>query len=241
MDQDSGIEKEIIPFLPSSEKKKPSFLEIKYSISGTQFKKQLPIFKGGSAEELLYFQYEFMEAKAKLGYATYQKLESGLEQLLQVTALSAWETVKATVEPNTNTVQSFSAKIAAFRRLCIPGNAAIENQKAHLHRNKKNDKLTVPLFLDRLKQVNLLLAQFPNASEADSFSADKIKRIFYYAMPLRWRTNFINSGKSLHKSSLEVIKTYMIHQEHQTDAHRRKTRNANTKKTVLLLSQEPKL
>ena len=48
-------------------------------------------------------------------------------------------------------------------------------------------------------------------------------------MPLRWRTNFINSGQSLHESSLEVIKTYMIHQEHQTDAHRRKTRDANSK------------
>ena len=74
-----------------------------------------------------------MEAKAKLGYATYQKLESGLEQLLQGTALSAWKTVKATVEPNTNMVQSFSAEIAAFHRLYIPGNAVIENQKAHLH------------------------------------------------------------------------------------------------------------
>ena len=127
-------------------------------------------------------------------------------------------------------VQSFSAKIAAFRRLYIPGNATIENQKAHLHRIKKNDKLTVPLFLDWLKQVNLLLAQFPNALEADSFSANEIKRIFYYAMPLRWRMNFINSGQSLHESTSEVIKTYMIHQEFQTDAHRRKSRDNNHKK-----------
>ena len=127
-------------------------------------------------------------------------------------------------------VQSFSAKIAAFRRLYIHGNAAIENQKAHLHRIRKNDKLTVPLFLDRLKQVNLLLAQFPNASEAGRFSPNEIKRIFYYEMPLRWRTNFINSGQSLHKSILEVVKTYMIHQEFQTDTHRRKSRDNNHKK-----------
>ena len=140
MEQDSGIEKKIIPFLPSIDKKKPSFLEIKYTISGIQFKKQWPIFKGGSAEELLYFLHEFMEAKAKLGYNAYQKLESGLEQLLQGTALSAWKTTKATVHPNTNTLQSFSVKVEGFRYLYIPGNAAIDNQKAHLHCIKKKKR-----------------------------------------------------------------------------------------------------
>ena len=91
MEQDLGIEKEIITFLPSSKKKKNSFLEIQYTISGTQFKKQLPIFKGGSAEDLLYVLHKFMEAKVKISYSTYQKLESGLEKLLQGTALSAWK------------------------------------------------------------------------------------------------------------------------------------------------------
>lgn len=230
MEGDSGIEKEIIPFLPSSDKQTPQFLEVKYSIANTQFKKQLPIFKGGSAKELLYFLHEFTSAKSKLGYNSYQKLESGLEQLLQSTALSAWNTIKGTVEPNVNTIHTFNLRIEALKRIYIPEPAAIENQKAHLQRAKKNDRLTVPLFLDRLRQLNLLLPQFPNGSSEDSFTPEKLKRIFYFAMPLRWRTNFINSGQSLHESSLEVIKTYMIHQEHQTDAHRRKTRDANSKK-----------
>ena len=44
MEEDSGIEKEIIPFLPTSDKTKSNFLEIKYSISSTQIKNQLPLY-----------------------------------------------------------------------------------------------------------------------------------------------------------------------------------------------------
>ena len=171
-----------------------------------------------------------MEVKVKLGYTSYQKLKSGLEKLLQGTALSAWNTIKGTVKPNVNTLLTFRLQIEAVKRIYIPELAAIESQKAHLQRAKKNDRLTVPLFLDRLKQLNLRLPQFSDASKTDSFTPEELKRIFYYAMPLRSRTNFINNGQSLHESSLEVIKTYMIHQEHQTDAHMRKPRDANSKK-----------
>ena len=55
---------------------------------------------------------------------------------------------------------------------------------------------------------------------------------FYLDMPLRWRTNFINSSQDLHESSLEVIKTYMIQQEYQTNAHWKKTHDANTRKQM---------
>ena len=49
-----------------------------------------------------------MEAKTTLGYNSYQKLESGLEQLLQGTALSAWNTIKAIVQLNINTLLTFT-------------------------------------------------------------------------------------------------------------------------------------
>ena len=80
---DSGIEKEIISFYPEKDKKHSKTIEIKYTISGSTFKLQLPIFNEGSAEEFLHFIHEFLEAKGKLGYNTCQKLESGLEQVLQ--------------------------------------------------------------------------------------------------------------------------------------------------------------
>ena len=94
----------------------------------------------------------------------------------------------------------------------------MENQKSYLQRVRKNDKLTVPHFLDRIKQINLLLAQFPGSNPQQCFTSNEIKRLFYFAMPMKWRTNFINSGQSLHSTTLEALKTYMVYQEQQTDA-----------------------
>ncbi len=82
-DADTGIEKEIISFIPSYDKSKTKYMEIKNTLANSTFKTQLPIFMEGSPEELLHFLYEFDQAKTKLGYSTYQKLESGFEQILQ--------------------------------------------------------------------------------------------------------------------------------------------------------------
>ena len=157
---------------------------MKYTISGSGFKTQLPFFKGGSAEELLRFLNEFQGAKAKLGYTNYQKLESGIEQLLQGTAKDEWSTIKGTVDPNTNTIASFNARIEALKKIYIPEPAAVENQKSYLLRIRKNDRLTVPQFLDRMKQINLLLAQFPGSSTLQCLTPDELKRLFYFTMPM---------------------------------------------------------
>ena len=88
------------------------------------------------------------DPKSKLGYTTYQKLESGIEQLLQGTTKDEWSTVKGTVHPDTNTVATFNSRIEAFKKIYIPEPAAVENQKSYLLRVRKNNKLTVPQFLD---------------------------------------------------------------------------------------------
>ena len=73
------------------------------------------------------------------------------------------------------------------------------------------------------------MSQFPNASESDTFNSEELKRVFYTSMPLRWRTNFVNSGQNVQQVSLEALRTYMVQQEAQTDAHRKKTRDLNKK------------
>ena len=54
-----------------------------------------------------------------------------------------------------------------------------------------------PSIFDRIKHINMLLSQFPEATAQDCFTPEEIKRLLYYAMPVRWRTNFINSGQRL--------------------------------------------
>ena len=129
MDNNHGIEKEAIPFIPSDELKKSSYLEVKYTISGFSFKTQLPVFKGGPAEELLRFINKFQGVKGKVGYNNYRKLESGTEQLLQGTAKDEWSTIKV--------------------------------------------------------EINLLLAQFPGSDPRQCLASDKLKRLFFFAMPMK--------------------------------------------------------
>ena len=74
-----GIEKESISVSPSQDSKTTKTLEIKFTLAGSYFKIQLPIFHEGSAEDLLHFLCEFNQAKNKLRYTTHQKLESDLE------------------------------------------------------------------------------------------------------------------------------------------------------------------
>lgn len=119
------IEKEAIPFtLPANEVQLKT-LEVKYTLSGSIFKMQQPIFKEGSAEELLHFLFKINQAQQKLGVTTSQKLESGIEQLLQGSAHNMWNTIKAIVTPNVNTLASLTHCIEAFRRLYFPKPAAI--------------------------------------------------------------------------------------------------------------------
>ena len=71
---DTGIEKETIAFYPSTTITEPKTVEIKFTLSGSSFKIQLPTFKQGTAEEFLHFLHKFSEAKTKLGYNTCPKL-----------------------------------------------------------------------------------------------------------------------------------------------------------------------
>ena len=114
-EMDAGIEKESIPFGSPQNLSTLKTLEIKFSLSGTIFKTQLPIFREGSPEEFLNFLNEFSQAKTKLGYTNYIKLESGFEQLLLGNARNEWNTIKNTILPQVQTVAAFNERIEAFK------------------------------------------------------------------------------------------------------------------------------
>ncbi len=125
---------------------------------------------------------------------------------------------------------TFNERIEAFKTKYISEPAAVENQKSYLLRVRKNDKLTVPQFSDQIKQINPLLAQFPGSNAQLCLTTDEVKHLFYFAMPMKWQTNFINSGQSLHSTTLEALKTYMVYQEQQTDALRTKKKKKDQRK-----------
>lgn len=94
-------------------------------------------------------------------------------------------------------------------------------------REWKNDKFTVPQFLNCIKHINMRIAQFPDATSNECFTSNKLTKIFYHSMPIRWQTNFINSGQTLLSTTTDLLRTYMVQQEQQTDAHCKKVRESN--------------
>ena len=64
----SELEIESISFYPNQSYSTTKTLQIKFTISGTSLKTQLPIFKEGNLEQLLQFLYKFNQAKNKVGY-----------------------------------------------------------------------------------------------------------------------------------------------------------------------------
>ena len=124
---DDGFEKESIPFGSPQNLSIVKTLEIKFSISGTTFKTQLPIFHDGSPEEFLNFLNEFSQAKSKLGYTNHLKLESGFEHLLLGNARNEWNTIKNTILPQTQTVAAFNERVEAFKKLYISEPPTVDN------------------------------------------------------------------------------------------------------------------
>ena len=62
----TGIEKETISFNPTHNQSQGKILEIKYTITDSTFKTQLPVFQEGTTDELLHFLYEFNQARSEI-------------------------------------------------------------------------------------------------------------------------------------------------------------------------------
>ena len=128
---------------------------------------------------------------------------------------------------------AFEARIQALKQVYVPDASAIKNQRLYLLWIRKTDKFTVPKFVNRLKRINLLIAQFPGATTANCFTDNELKQIFYLSMPVRWRTNFVNLGQTLSTASFDSLKTYMLHQEQQTNTHcLKKSRDKNKARVI---------
>ena len=129
-------------------------------------------------------------------------------KFLQGNTKNEWNTIKSTVALGSQNVNALNERVFAFKRIFVPNPLAIDVQRDYLQRVRKNDKLTVPQFLDLLKHINMLISHFPSASEDDIFTTNKIKQIFYHSMPLHWRTNFVNLAQRVQQVTIKVLRTY---------------------------------
>ena len=135
MKNDIGIKKETILFFPIDSSKEKKTIEIKYTLSGSSFKFQLSVFKEGTPEDFLHFLHEFSRSKNKLGYKTYEKLESDLEQILQGNARKERNMIKGTVSPGSQTIAVFNERIFAYKSFsyALTAYEVYQRKKINLH------------------------------------------------------------------------------------------------------------
>ena len=142
MEYDKGIEREVIPFLPTTKKSKTSFLEVKYSILNST----LPMFKGGCAEEFFRDSYT---------NSTVPKINSDTQHIRN--SKVAWSNCSK-APPRINGVPSKVQSIQgpiwcnhSAQELRHSASFIFPSQqpsRINLQQVKKNDKLSVPRFLD---------------------------------------------------------------------------------------------
>ena len=91
--------------------------------------------------------------------------------------------------------------------------SAMKDQLDYLRNVRKPREFTPEELTTRLQHINLMIPEFIDATEANMLTDEEIKDIIYEAMPRGWKTNYINSGKEIHKETLESIKRYMSTQQ----------------------------
>lgn len=134
--------KEVISLVSSYNQDKVKTVPIKYNdTDGNEYKLEAPIFKGGNAEEFLYFMREYQDLCDKVPYSTRDSKAKALESLFKGTELTTWKKCVRTIRPGSNTDLTFSQRLLQFKKTYIPQRKALDNQKDYTRKIKKNDSL----------------------------------------------------------------------------------------------------
>ena len=205
-----GTEMQSISFYSSPDTKNDKTLEIKYTLSGSLFKTQLPIFREGSTEEVLISSMNFTNPNQNQVIQITRNLRVDQSSCYKATIVMSGTQLRPLYHQIPKQQQLLPKDLLLSKKNYIPEPLAIDNQCNYLQRVRKNDKLSVPQFLDKLKHINMLISQFPKAKDTDIFTRGEIKKIFYHSMPARWRTNFINLGQNVKTTSLDNLRAYMV-------------------------------
>ena len=208
-----------IPLQPEYDKGKIKTKTFKYNVGPANNRRKeeilLPTYDKGPREELLRMIMEFNTHADTLGWTTPNDKFTKFESLLQGIATSVWKVLIQDLDRNTE--DGWDEAIDRFKKKKNLGGIALRNQRSYLRNLRKPRDMTVEDFSNRIQYINLLLAEFPDATEDDKLSEGEIKEILFKAMPESWRDAFIDSGRELNDETLEDLERYMTNQKAKSD------------------------
>ena len=172
---------------------KQQMLKWKYQVGDyLLIEMESPIYSGGaSVEEFLQFirvfQYNCKRAKCQ----SIQQKTDFMNIHLQGLALHRWKNICDTVAVKENDDEvAWKTRLDVFKERVIVRGMAKSCQKEDLRYVRKSSKMTVDEFYDRLIHINCLLAYFPKGSKQDLYDNYELGRIFFNAMPEKWKDTF---------------------------------------------------
>jgi len=97
---------------------------------------------------------------------------------------------------------------------------------------KKPRSMSTSDFFTRMQEMNDALMFFPGAIA--SFDENEMKDILFDALPIQWRTNFINADLNLDDITIERLRGFMTRMENQQQQieqlqNNRQQKNSNIK------------
>jgi len=193
------------------------------------FRKKFPLFEEGTPEEFLHFLQGFNDRSRKVGYTTGPLRHNGFEQLSTGNSLNDWTTLKQNIRPGEDTLIDFNNILEQFKVIQINDPSCVEAQKAYMRTVKKLRELTISQFVDRLNYMNPLIQELPGSDGTSKFSDNQLKDILYQAVIRRWKSNFVNSGATIHRTNPDQLKLYLVLQEKLTDNYNPEKKKKNHK------------
>ena len=159
-----------------------------------------------SNEDVLRTVHAFHRAVTQMGWTSGPKKFNNFELVLSDSLLYRW--IRISSEQN-QTNLAFEECLTRFLLFKIPKDDALDAQTEHLQNIHKNRSITVADFAEWLEDLNLYMAELPDASQDDLFSDEELKRIFYKAMPKEFRTEFRKTRK-LQDEDYDSLRDCMI-------------------------------
>ena len=204
-----------------------------------------PVFESGnSLSDRALFYGEVLDLQENVGFdgANGGLLYYTFRRCLKGDALNEWKDITSGRTQADLTPANFSTDIDAFikKHDSRENEDLLQDQLNYFNKLKKPANKSPSNFKTDIESLNKKIEIIPGATEIDSHDEERLKAIYYDAMPKGWRSQFRKVGKKLRDESLEEMAQYFdilySEENHQkpnkakTDQHnnQNQTRNSST-------------
>jgi hypothetical protein len=208
--------------------KHESFETVKIYNEDGKKSKICPVFSGEHGiEGLLYVESRFRTIASRFEFDGPKYFE-GFEEILQGTALTAWEMLADDVVENERNMERFEELLVSYY-VDFCDVRARDTMYDYLKNKCKKPVGDEPRnHVRRMEVLYLYSSKLPGMEAL--MTDDQIKRAIFKTFPETWRKQYMRSAKNLEEDSMQEIVTFMQNEKAYADADKKINTNNGDKK-----------